>query len=441
VGVFFPGDRDLADDPAACLPREHDRAPCHPTAERMVDAFWSLITTPWALQPDTLLGAALLALLAALLGEVVWRVLRWPRLLGYTLVGTALALAGRGAVGDEPALRLAVDGALALLLFEAGARLNLRWLGRNPWLMATSVAEAALAGIAVWLVLRSLSVAPGVAGPLSIIAIAVSPAVLQRVVGELHAAGQVTERLLTLAALNTLYAVLALKLFSAGLLLSDPGTWLEALSPVLFSFCGSILVGAALGEGLALIARRLDLREENAMVLLLAAVLLALVVAKTLQLSALLVPLLAGIWLRNRSERPWVWPRHFGSAGGVLVLVMFVAVGSAWRIDALVGALGVAAALVLARAVAKALAVLALARPSGLGTGQALCLGAALTPMSATAWVLALDFGARHAAAAAQLMPLLLTALALLELSAPLLVVASLRLAGEIDVQRKGKKQ
>jgi Kef-type K+ transport system membrane component KefB len=407
----------------------------------MADAFWSLITTPWALQPDTLLGAALLALLAALLGEVVWRVLRWPRLLGYTLVGTALALAGRGAVGDEPALRLAVDGALALLLFEAGARLNLRWLGRNPWLMATSVAEAALAGIAVWLVLRSLSVAPGVAGPLSIIAIAVSPAVLQRVVGELHAAGQVTERLLTLAALNTLYAVLALKLFSAGLLLSDPGTWLEALSPVLFSFCGSILVGAALGEGLALIARRLDLREENAMVLLLAAVLLALVVAKTLQLSALLVPLLAGIWLRNRSERPWVWPRHFGSAGGVLVLVMFVAVGSAWRIDALVGALGIAAALVLARAVAKSMAVLALARPSGLGTRQALCLGAALTPMSATAWVLALDFGTRHAAAAAQLMPLLLTTLALLELSAPLLVMASLRLAGEIDVQRKGKKR
>jgi hypothetical protein len=61
--------------------------------------------------------------------------------------------------------------------------------------------------------------------------------------------------------------------------------------------------------------------------------------------------------------------------------------------------------------------------------------------MSATAWVLALDFGTRHAAAAAQLMPLLLTTLALLELSAPLLVMASLRLAGEIDVQRMGKKR
>ena len=194
----------------------------------MTDTLWSLITTPWALQPDTLLGAALLALLAALVGEVVWRTLRWPRMLGYTLVGTVLALASRGATGHEPALRLAIDGALALLLFEAGARLNLRWLARNPWLLATSLFEAALAGVAVWSMLRSLAIAPEVAAPLAIIAAGVSPAVLQRVVGELHAAGQVTERLLTLAALNTLYAVLAMKLFSAGLLLSDPGTWLEA---------------------------------------------------------------------------------------------------------------------------------------------------------------------------------------------------------------------
>lgn len=405
----------------------------------MTEAFWSLITTPWTLQPDTLLGAALLALLAALLGEVVWRTLRWPRFLGYALVGTALALSGRGASGHEPALRLAIDGALALLLFEAGARLNLRWLVRNPWLLASSVAEASFAGIAAWLMLRSFGVAVDVAAPLSIIAASVSPAVIQRVTGELHAAGQVTERLLALAALNTLYAVLAMNLLSAGMRLSDPGTWLEALSPVLFSFCGSILVGAALGEGLALIARRFDLREDNAMVLLLAAVLTALVLSKTLQLSVLLVPLMAGIWLRNRYERPWVWPRHFGSAGGALVLILFVAVSSAWQLESIFGALGVAAALVLTRALAKSLAVVALARPSGLGIAQAMCLGVALLPMSATAWVLGLDFAAQHPATGATLMPLLLACLALLELSAPLVVMASLRVAGEIDVHREGR--
>jgi Sodium/hydrogen exchanger family len=406
----------------------------------MLDAFWPLVTTPWTLAPDTLLGAALLAVLAALAGEAVWRVLRWPRLVGYVLVGTALAFAGRGAEGDEPALRVVIDGALALLLFEAGARLKLRWLARNPWLLATSVAEALLTGMAVFVVLMAFNLPREVAAPLSIVAVCVSPAVLQRVVGELHAAGQVTERLLALAALNTLYAVLAMKLLSAGLLLSDPGTWLEALSPVLFSFCGSILLGAALGEGLALIARRFDLREDNSIVLLLAAVLLALVVAKTLQLSTLLVPLMAGMWLANRSERPWVWPRHFGSAGSALVLVMFVAVSSAWTLDALAAAAGVAAALVLARLLAKGTAVLALARPSGLGLGQAACLAVALTPMSATAWVLGLDFAARHPAVGAQLMPVLLACLALLELAAPLVVMAALRTAGEVDSARPAAK-
>jgi Sodium/hydrogen exchanger family len=401
----------------------------------MLDAFWSLVTTPWTLSPDTLLGAALLAMLAALAGEAVWRVLRWPRLVGYVIVGTALALTGRGAEGDEPALRVVIDGALALLLFEAGARLKLRWLARNPWLLATSVAEALATGIVVLMVLTSFGLPTEVATPLAIVAVCVSPAVLQRVVGELRAAGQVTERLLALAALNTLYAVLAMKLLSAGLLLSDPRTWLEALSPVLFSFCGSILLGAARSAPGLRRARRFDLREDNSIVLLLAAVLLALVVAKTLQLSTLLVPLMAGMWLANRSERPWVWPRHFGSAGSALVLVMFVAVSSAWTIEALSAAAGVALALVLARMLAKGAVVLAFARPSGLGIRQAACLAVGLAPMSATAWVLALDFSARHAAVGAQLMPVLLAALALLELAAPLAVMVALRAAGEVDAQ------
>ncbi len=401
----------------------------------MLDTLWPVITAPWTLQPDTLLGAALLAVIAALAGEAVWRVLRWPRLVGYVIVGTVLALTGRGAGGDEPALRVVIDGALALLLFEAGARLRLKWLARNPWLLATSVAEALLTGIVVFAVLSMFNQPRDVAAPLAIVAVCVSPAVLQRVVGELHAAGQVTERLLTLAALNTLYAVLAMKLLSAGMLLSDPRTWVEAVSPVMFTFFGSILLGAALGEGLALIARRFDLREDNSIVLLLSAVLLALVVAKTLSLSTLLVPLLAGMWLANRSERPWIWPRHFGSAGSALVLVMFVAVASAWTLDALAASAGVALALVFARGLAKGVAVLALARPSGLGIGQAACLAISLTPMSATAWVLSLDFVARHPNVGAQMMPVLLAALALLELAAPLAVMAGLRAAGEVDAR------
>jgi Kef-type K+ transport system membrane component KefB len=397
----------------------------------------SIITTPWALRPDTLLGATLLAVAAALLGEVAWRVLRWPRLMGYCAVGTLLSLAGLGVTGDEAELRLAVDVALALLLFEAGTRLNLRWLAHNPWLLATSLAEAVLTGVAVLIVARLLGVAPAVAAPLALIMMCVSPAVVQRVVGECGAAGQVTERVMALSALNALYAVVALSLLSAGLLLSDPSTWAQALPPVLFSFFGSVLLGAALGSIVSLIARRLDLRNENSVVLLLGCVLLALVLAKTLQLSTLLVPLLAGLWLRNRSDRPWVWPRHFGSVGGVLVLVLFVAVGASWSLEILAAAGWIALAVVVARGLAKTGVVFALARPSGLAWRQAACLAAGLLPLSATAWVLALDFAASHPATGAQLMPLVLATLALIELPAPLVLLYALRHARELDAEVK----
>jgi NhaP-type Na+/H+ or K+/H+ antiporter len=397
------------------------------------DTLWSLITSPWALRPDTLFGAALLLVLAALLGEIVWRALRWPRLMGYGIVGAALAFAGLSADPNRPELRLAIDVALALLLFETGARLNLRWLARNPWLMATSVAETALTAVAVYFAARAFGLGTQVAAALALIAMSVSPAVVQRVVGECGAAGQVTERLLALTAMNTLFAVLAIKGLSAGLLLSRPDTWQAALPAVVISLFGSFLLGAALGSAVALISRRLDLRNENAVMLLLGFVLLALVVAKTLQLSTLLVPLLAGLWLRNRNDRPWVWPRHFGSAGGVLVLVLFVAVGSAWSPLDFPQALGIAAALLAARWAAKAVAVFALARPSGLAWKQAASLTVCLLPMSATAWVLALEFTTAHPDVVPTLMPVLLTSIALVELAGPLVLLYGLRYARELD--------
>jgi NhaP-type Na+/H+ or K+/H+ antiporter len=400
----------------------------------MSDISW--ITMPWALRPDTLLGAALLAVVAALLGELAWRLLRWPRLMGALVVGSLLALAGLGAGGDEPALRLAVDMALALLLFEAGARVDLRWFARNRWLLATSALEALGAALAVWVAARLLGLPGTAAVPLALIALCVSPAVIQRVVGECHAAGQVSERLLALATMNTLMAIVLLQLYSAGVLLTVPDTWLDALPLATFSFFGSLLLGVALGEGIGLIARRLDLRDDHAAVLVLACVLLALVGAKTLSLSTLLVPLLAGLWLRNRTERPWVWPRHFGSAGSALVLLMFIAVASAPSPQALLTGASIAIALLAVRAAAKTGAVFALARPSGLSMRQAAALSAGLLPMSASAWVLGLDYGARHPDAAAVLMPVLLAMLAGVELLSPLLLRASLQWAGEIDPPR-----
>lgn len=398
----------------------------------MRDVLQSLIQQPWSIAPDTMLGAVTLALLAALAGELVWRLLQWPRLMGYAMVGTLLALAGSGLDGNTAAVRLLVDAALGVLLFESGARLYLRWLRHNPWLLASSLLESAVTALVVVIGAQWLGVPQAVAVPLSLILAASSPALTMRVVGELGAAGQVSERLVAMSVLNTFYAVVALQLYGAGMLLSEPDTWTQAIGPVSFSFFGSIVLAALTAEAIHFVARRFDLRHDPAVLLIVGFVMLALVLAKTLHLSMLTVPLLAGIWLRNRSERPWVWPRHFGSLGSLLVMALFVIINAAWSPVAVLPLLMVAAALLALRLVAKVVGVLLLARPSGLGLAQGLWLGGALLPLSATAWVMGLDFAAQQGARAEGLMPLLLACIALVELIAPMVMRFALQRAGDV---------
>ncbi|WP_170936130.1 cation:proton antiporter, partial [Pandoraea sp. PE-S2R-1] len=110
------------------------------------------------------------------------------------------------------AIRLLIDLALGLLLFELGSRLNLKWMRANPWIIVTSALEALLTFVAVYVVLRVFSVSPLTAVLIASISMATSPAVVIQLKNELRAEGQVTERLLALAALNSVYAVVAVKL-------------------------------------------------------------------------------------------------------------------------------------------------------------------------------------------------------------------------------------
>jgi Kef-type K+ transport system membrane component KefB len=183
----------------------------------------------------------------------------------------------------------------------------------------------------------------------------------------------------------------------------------------------------------SLVARRLDLRDENSALLLLGLIVLAMSSARMFNLSTLLIPLIAGVLLRNTSERPWIWPRHFGTAGGVLVLLLFVIVGSSWSLEAL-SAGGLAAAVLLAmRALAKGLVVVGLARWSGIEMRQSLALTMALTPISGTALVMLADLQLSHPEFSDKVAPIILSAIAIMELIGPILVQWGLRLAREVQ--------
>jgi Kef-type K+ transport system membrane component KefB len=392
----------------------------------------SLIQQPWSLAPDTLLVATVVAIAAAIVGEWVWRVWRWPRLVGYALVGTVLALAHQNLDIGQPGIRLVVDAALAVLLFEAGARVNLRWLRHNPWLLVTSLLESALTALAVIAVTLHLGVGASVAVPLGLMLMASSPAMVLHVANDLRATGQVTERAITLSALNVLYAAVALQLLKAGLSPDDPQSWWRALSPVALSFGGSLVLAALVGESINHVARRFDLRHDSGVLLLALGVMIALVAAKTLQLSTLIVPLLAGMWLSNRSPRPWLWPQHFGSLGAALVLGLFVITNASWTPSLIAPALGVAAAVMAARWGAKLLAVVVLARPSGTSTRQSLWLSVALAPVSVSALVLGTELVDSQSGLATTLVPLLTACVALLECVSPWLLALALRRAGDV---------
>jgi Kef-type K+ transport system membrane component KefB len=148
-------------------------------------------------------------------------------------------------------------------------------------------------------------------------------------------------------------------------------------------------------------------------------------------LSTLLVPLLAGVMLRNSTERPWIWPRHFGTAGGALVLLLFVVTGSVWSLEALAVGAGLGLAVIFARLAAKTLVTAAFSRPSGISLRQGTALGVALVPISGTALVLMSDLQGLYPEFAALLVGIVFSAVAVLELIGPIVVQAALRYVHE----------
>lgn len=381
-------------------------------------------------------------LAGALAGEFIAATTRLPRVVGYTLAGCLAAAFGHGvSLPLSGAAQTVTDLALGLLLFEIGSRVNLRWLRRNPGLLATSLAEALLSAVAVALVLRLFDVGWQTAIACAILAMPAPAAVSGRVALELGAQGQVTQRASVLTALNTLYAVIALTLMRTWWAADDGGSLPQALAGLAVSLLTTLGVAALLAGATYLTARRLDLRNESAALLLFGMVAFTIVAARSIGVSTLLMPLLAGLLLRNTSERPWVWPRHFGTSGGALVLMLFVIVGSAWSPQILVAGGFAALALLVARFVAKAAAIVLLAPAARSTWRQGLALSITMTPLSATALVMLSELMRAEPALTAGAVPIILASIAVLELVGPIAVQFALRLAGELPPAPKRNRK
>ena len=394
------------------------------------DGLWSLD----ALRANPVLGIALLMVAAVVLAEALHRAWRVPRICGHMVMG---ALAGplllrlldpRELAGWKPLIDLAIGA----LLFELGTRIRPRWLADNPWLALSCVLQAALCGAFAAAVLMAFDVPLASAALAGVVALSTSPAIVLAVVHETRSRGQVTERVLLMAAVNSVIAVLGIK-FAGVVLASDLDTprdeWLQAMASFVWVVSGSFLLG--LVGGFMLDRLSALVRGTPAMpVLQIALVISASLLAAQWKLSPLLALLVAGVTARERMRHGLTVEPHLGSAGAVLNVLLFISTGLLFSVNGAQTLWPWVLALIAARLLGSAIAVAGLARLSGLAWRQAGALTIALQPMSSLAVLLAADtFGGASSLPGVDVFALqaLLVATTLMQLTGPVWTSIALR--------------
>lgn len=372
-------------------------------------------------------------LVAGMLGGEAARRLRLPRIIGYVLVGFAIAPVATamnlGPLLDEA--RIFVDIALGLVLFDLGRRLDIGWLKRDWTLTASAIGESALTFGIVFATLVHFGFDPVQAGLAAAIAMATSPAVVLLVAQDARAEGQVTERAFTLVALNSLLASVVVTILLATIHYEVRLDLDTAVLHPLYLFAGSLALGGAMASLARMLARRLDRSPELHFTLVAGLVVAAVGLAQTAKVSVILALLAFGMFSRGVEHRHDLMAVDLGRASRLFYVVLFVITGASLPLSAFESAGWAAAAFVAARAAAKVAGVLAFAPLGGVRARQALALGATLLPMSSLALLLQHDVVRLYPEFGQPLAAVLLASVIVMEIAGPLAVQWGLRFAGE----------
>ncbi len=381
---------------------------------------------------------SVLLAVAAAAGHLVQRYIGLPKVIGYSVIGAFAGFAGfTGAVWPLQGTGLfLLELGVAVVLFEAGGRISLRWFRHNPMLLVQSLAESILTFIAVFWVLHKLGVQVAIAQPLALLAMAASPAVLTRVLIDTRASGPVSERAMLLSTLSTLYA-LTLCSASAGMLsrgdkLLGPITLTGSFYPVLVVLGLSVVVAAVLALVLRMALRVMSPTSENTAILLLALIAAGAALAAHFGGSAPLAALLGGMLLKQLNPRPWSWPRQMGTASSMLTMLMFVLVSV---VAAQAPWAGPVAPLVLALIAARALAKIVGVAVGNVGSGaswqQGLWVGCAMSPMSSVALLMVSQYVSAAPLIGRQIASIALPSILLMEVLGAVLTTVAIFKAGE----------
>ena len=389
----------------------------------------------WPPGADALPWYALLLLVAAIAGELARRWLHLPRLFGWIAVGVLLGPRVGGVINERmlEEMRGVLDVAIGVVLFQLGQRVDLGWLRRNPWLLATSVLESALAFAAMFGVLLLIEMRPLLAALAAAIGIATGPAVVLSLTREGRAQGQVTERMLLLTSLNCVYAFVAVNILLAWLHQEYSDDWLSIFGHPLYLIFGSLALALLFALVTLVLITLLGRRAEAQYIAVVALVVTAVYAASALKLSGVLVLLGFGVMARAFDVRRRFASLSFGHLGQILLVLLFAISAATLDLDLLSAGALAGAVLVAARYVGKAIGVFSLAPASGLSMRKASLLSLTLMPMSGVALILVHDTTALFPGLGSTLAIVVVSAIVMLELLGPAAAYFALVRAGEVD--------
>jgi Kef-type K+ transport system membrane component KefB len=387
---------------------------------------------PLALSQLMLFGVLLA--LGLLTGEAVRRYLSLPRITGYVLVGAALGPEGTALLDGNALfeLRLLVDLAIGLVVFELGSRLDLAWLRRNRWLFVAALAESLFCFLAIYAALSYFGFRALLAAMAAAIGTATSPAVVLLVSSDLRSEGQITERMILLTAVNTMFAYLVVALLLPFLHLDHQVDLGTALLHPLYVFIGAVVLGAAASGLMMQAARWLGKDEGRQFVLIVAVLVMTIGLAHGLKLSVAVTLVTLGLFARNFDRRHVLLPVRLGHGGQLFFVILFVLTGASLEFHAFeIAAAAAVAAFVIMRFLGKALGLLIFGKPSGIPPGGAGLLAMALLPMSGLAVVMVRDTITLYPSFGRELAAVVLSAVVILEIVGPIATQFALRRAGE----------
>lgn len=322
--------------------------------------------------------------IAWIIGEIGYKWKKIPHITSYAIVGFTLGSTQAGIlpqVYPQSILFLANIG-FGLILFEAGYRINLRWLTNNLWVTASSLTEAGLTFGAVYFLVTYWGAPSSTCLLLAALSMATSPATVIRVINEQRSSGQVTERVLHLSVLNCVLAVFLFKIIVGAVVLKTSENIWQATYVSLFVLFISMVLGIMFGVVMPMLIRAVKSTYSDNTLAFSIALILLVTLTHNLKLSPVLATLTFGIVSRHGRMVFNASQRGFGILGDLLSLFLFVFIAATIEWKRVIAGAGLGLAILLVRQGAKIVGISIFAHISGISLKKGLLTGMTMAPIS-----------------------------------------------------------